>query len=215
MQNGKVSKIDILTIIIAFTALIASFSSIYFQFFNNTTELSAKFAGTTVDNLNDTYQSEVSLLFLNTGNTEVALISGFVYLSVDKTIPQNYFSGSRKNLNEKKKKWLTQSIDIESSMLINSGKIISKKFKLKLAKEELLEFLEQNFDLKSKQEVEFHTGISLNLIDSKGKLKMINITPSIVTLKYNIIDESIKFHGSGSNVNRSEINQVVNTYKIF
>lgn len=215
METGKISKVDVLTIVIAFTALLASVSSMYFQFFNNSTELSVKFTGTSVENLEETFESEISFLFLNTGNTEVALISGFIYLSVDRITPRHDFSGDREHLDENEKKWWTQTIDLETSILINSGKITNNKFKFTLSREELLKFLGQNFDLKSKKKVEFYTGVSLNFIDSKGKFKMKKITPSLITLKYNFEGDSLSFHGSGSNVNQSEMKQVINKYVIF
>ncbi len=215
MSSNKISKIDVLTLIIAFVALLTSISSIYFQFFRNSTEFSAKFTGTGVAKIDDTFDLEISLLFLNTGNTEVALISGFSYLSADNTIPNGSFSGSRENLDEIKKKWLTQSIDMESSILIGPGNIGNEIFKLNISKHELLEFLKQNFDVWALEEVEFKVGTALNFIDSKGKLKTKNITPSVVSLKYNVIGDSLRFYGKSINVNSFEMKQVINKYEIF
>lgn len=215
MKKGEVSKIDVLTIVIAIIALMASISSIYFQFFNNSTELSVKFTGTNIVNDDDKFQSEISLLFLNTGNSEVALIYGFIYLSVDESSPQYYFAGDRDRLNDDKKKWITQVIDLESDALFSPGKISAKKFKFSLIQAELREYMEQNFDLKSKEEVKFHVGVSLNFIDSKGKLKTEKITPSILSLHYKIDGDSLSYYGSGANVNQAEVRQISTKYEIF
>ena len=215
MGKNKRNISEVLTVIIAFTALLTSMVNVYYQFFDNYTEFNAKYTGTSVKHLKDNYDSDISFLFLNTGNTEVALISGYIYLSIDGSIPTHSFSGNRSNLDERKRKWFTKSLKLESNDIINAGKILNKKFNINISKENLLEYLNQNFDLQSNEKVSFYSGLSLNFIDSKGKLKTSNITPASISLKYKVSNDSILFSGTSININHLEMDQIMNKYTVY
>ena len=81
MGKNKRNISEVLTVIIALTALLTSMVNVYYQFFDNYTEFNAKYTGTSVKHLKDNYDSDISFLFLNTGNTEVALISGYIFIT--------------------------------------------------------------------------------------------------------------------------------------
>lgn len=215
MTTEKISKIDMLTIVIALAALGTSVVSIYFQFFNDSTELSAKFIGTKTDfeEKDKTLNATLSFLFLNTGKTEVAFVSGFTYYSSDETFPQFYFSGDRSGLDENRKKWYTQNID--SKFIIEPGKILTKEFELKIPYNSATEYFNQNFDLSANQKILLTLGVSINLIDSKGKLNTIHLNPSKVEFKYSNQQENLVFTGSSSNVNTKELKSIVGKYEIY
>lgn len=214
-MKGKISRIDLITIIIAFAALITSVFSIYFQFFDNYTRLSAKYIGanTSHNDEKEELNSGISFLFLNTGKTEVAFISGFVYLSADGSVPKYHFSASRSSLDDQQKKWFTNPIS--PNFIVEPGKIEMKDFSLKIPYKEAIEYFEQNFDLLAKESLQLNAGVSLNFIDSRGKLKMVNFQPSKIELKYFMDEEELKIIGTGSNVNPREKEKILGKYKIY
>jgi len=215
MAKDKISRIDILTIIIALAALITSVISIYFQFFNNSTNLSAKFTGTTtfIEDDREALNSNISFLFLNTGETEIAFISGFIFYSTDESSPKFSFSGDRSRMDDQQKKWYTKPIN--SKFIIEPGKIQMEEFKLNIPFSIALEYFNQNFDLSSNQKLLLNLGVGLNLIDSKGELKMITLRPSIVEFNYSNQEGNMVFTGSGSKVNPKEFKSIQNKYEIY
>ena len=215
MSKGKISRIDIITIIIAFAALLTSVISIYFQFFNHYSNLSAKFTGvnTHIQKIDNQINSELSFLFLNTGKNEIAFISGFIYFSFDETIPKFHFAGNREHLNEKQKKWYTESID--TNFIIESGRIKSEKFNIKIPFDDAKTYFKQNLDLLSNEKIDLYFGTSLNFIDSEGKLKTSNFKPTKIKLRYLQKDGDLQFTGAGSSVNLKEMKYIKGKYKIY
>lgn len=211
----KVSKIDLLTILIALAALLTSICSIYFQFFNKSTELAAKYTGVSLTSSTgvDGIEPVLKFMFLNKGDHQVALISGFSFLSFDESEPEYYFTAKRSKLAQKQIAWYTEKV--EEAFIIEPGEILSFEQRMKLEMDDVVEYFGQNVSLQTIGQVEMYCGISLNFMNADGELQMVKMKPAKLQFSYEMIEGQFVITGNAASINSEESDQILDTYQIF
>ena len=165
----KLSPGDKLSIFIASIALISAIFTTYIQFFHKTTEFRiGDFDFThTKDSLNK--QFEINLLLINTGTNPVAFSEWYTFLSVDGSMTNGACHVN--NIDPGNTNIYTFGCSTRSNIIIEPNTLEYTDLKLQISNEKFAEYIKLNQRNESNEPPFINVGVSMNFIDSNGKIK--------------------------------------------
>ena len=182
---------EMATIILASLALLVSGLTSYFQFFYKQTNLSI--AGVSLnydsDQGKDTVNLEADILFLNTGDTPIALVNYSSYYTLNDSVPESCYTMRQGQtvlamISLDNPAWLTSHCNTNPELIIQPGTIQYYTLQLGFDLKTMESFLQAN-GLRDNPINILDFGAKMTFVDSKGQWKNYNatLTRTLITSK--------------------------------
>jgi len=169
----KLSAGDKLSILIASIALMSAIFTTYIQFFHKTTEF--RIGTITLDQTSDslTKQLNISALLINTGTNPVAYNKWNTFLSADGSLPKGACLEGYNDMESSEYVGLYMyGCGTTSETIIEPNTVEFVKLKLEISNDDLAKYTAlQLGDIPADSIPFINVGVSMNFIDSNGKIK--------------------------------------------